>query len=98
MALKVRLSPFADADFAAIRAYLVPRSPQGAERIRRAIEATIDRLAEFPGIGRPAHIAGVRVVTVSGAPYHILHKVSGDELHIIHIRHSARREPTDLPN
>ena len=97
MALRVRLTPLAEADLTGIRAYLIPRSPQGAENVRLAIEASIDRLAEFPGIGRPTHLATVRVVMVSGYPFRIYHTTTGDELIIVHIRHAARRDPKLLP-
>ena len=97
MALKVRLTPLAEADLVAIRSYLVLRSPMGADNVRIAIEATIDRLSEFPGIGRPTHLATLRVITVSGYPFRIYHTVMPDELIIAHIRHAARREPADVP-
>ena len=48
--MSVRFSPRALADLESIRAYLMPRSPQGAERVRRAIADAIDRCETDPRI------------------------------------------------
>jgi plasmid stabilization system protein ParE len=47
----VRFAPRALADLEDIRAYLVPRSPRGAERVRMAIAEAIDRCALNPKTG-----------------------------------------------
>ena len=93
MALKVRLTAQARADLESIRAYLVPRSPQGAERVRQAIQAAVELLAEFPGMGRPTDITDVRVLSTVRYPYLVYHAVEADALVAVHIRHSARRAP-----
>ena len=93
MGLKVRLAPRAIADLDEIRAYLLKRNPRGAERVRHRIEQAIATLTDFPGIGRPTHLAGVSVTTVLRYPYLVYYTASERELVIIHIRHAAR----DLP-
>jgi plasmid stabilization system protein ParE len=94
----VSLSPRALADLDEIRAYLVPRSPQGAESVRRAIADTLDLMAQFPRAGRETDIAGVRVIPVVRYRYLVYHAVLTDEVVILHIRHSSRDAPstTDL--
>ena len=98
MGLKVRLAPRAIADLDEIRAYLTERNPRAAERVRHRIEQAITTLSDFPGIGRPTHIAGVCVTTVLRYPYLVYYTTSDRELVIIHIRHAARDLPgrTDL--
>ena len=88
--MKVRLTARAESDLEAIRDYLVPRSPQGAERVRQSIEASIDLLASFPGIGHETDIADISVLPVVHYPYLIYHTVAPDELIVVHIRHGAR--------
>ncbi len=94
MGLSVRLTPRAITDLEDIRAYLEPRSPQGAENVRRSIEQTIDTLSDFPGLGRGTDIPDIRVLPVVFYPYLVYHAVVGDELVIAHIRHGARAAPT----
>jgi plasmid stabilization system protein ParE len=62
--MRVRLTVRAQADLDAIRSYLVPRSPQGAERVRQAIEDTFDLLGTFPEIGQPTDIDDIRMLPV----------------------------------
>jgi toxin ParE1/3/4 len=93
MGLKARLSPRALSDLESIRDYLVPRSPRGAENVRRAIAETIALLEQFPGAGRESSISGVRVIPVVRYDYLIYHKVSTDDIAILHIRHGARSVP-----
>jgi hypothetical protein len=50
----------------------------------------IELVAHFPGSGR--------VIPLGNYPYQIFYTCSGDELVILHIRHSARKplDPSDL--
>ncbi len=93
MALKIRFSIRAIADLDEIRAYLVPRSPMGADRIRAQIDLTIDGLAEMPGIGRRTHLRGIRSAVVKRYPYIVYYRVADGEILILHIRHGARAAP-----
>jgi len=94
MALRVRLTPRAILDLTEIRAYLVARSPTGADRVRREINRTIRTLSEYPGIGHESHIGGVRVITTRRYPYLVYHRFSRQNLTILHIRHGSRAPPT----
>jgi len=88
------LSPRALADLDEIRAYLISKSPQGAESVRSAIADTLDLLARFPGTGHETDIAGVRIIPVVRYRYLVYHAVLADEVVILHIRHGARDAPT----
>ena len=57
--MSVRSSPRALADIEDIRAYLLPRSPQGAERVRKAIAEAVDRCEADPRIGSKTDEPGV---------------------------------------
>jgi hypothetical protein len=65
MALIVRFDPRALADLESIRDYLVARSPSGAERVRNHLMATIDRLTDFPLLGRATDEPQVRVLSLT---------------------------------
>jgi toxin ParE1/3/4 len=94
MGLKVRFDGRALADLAEIRDYLVERSPSGAERVRLHLLETIDRLADFPFLGRPTDEQSVRVLILTRYPYLVFYAVIGGEVVILHVRHGAR-EPID---
>jgi len=93
MALKIRLTVRALRDLQQIRAYLIARSPKGAEGVRREIVRTIASLSEHPGIGHSTRISGLRVITTKRYPYLVYHRVTDAELTIVHVRHGARASP-----
>jgi plasmid stabilization system protein ParE len=93
MALKIRLTVQALRDLQQIRAYLIVRSPKGAERVRREIERTIASLGEHPGIGHSTRIGGLRVITTRRYPYLVYHRATDAELTVVHIRHGVRASP-----
>lgn len=94
MALRTRLTPRAVRELEQIRAYLLERSPKGADRVRADINRTIRTLARHPGIGHPTDVAGVRVIPTAKYPYLVYHAVEGQALVIVHVRHGARAAPT----
>src|SRR6185437_16306940 len=63
------------------------------ERIRTAVE----RLSEFPALGRPGRVEGTRGLVVSGTPYIIPYRIKDDVVQIITILHSAQRWPDRFP-
>ena len=92
--MNTRLTPRAVSDLEAIRTFLVPLSPRGAERVRAAIADSIDLLAQFPRCGRDTNMRDVRVLPVVRFPYLLYHLVTRDEVVILHVRHAARAAPT----
>ncbi|SRR5258706_15870079 len=96
MGLNIRFDAKAVSDLADVRNYLVERSPQGAERVRLHILGAIDRLTEFPFLGRPTDAPDVRVLVLTRYPYLIFYAVAGPDVVILHIRH-ASRSPFEPP-
>lgn len=94
MGLRIRFDARALADLAEIRDYLVERSPSGAERVRLHFVATIERLADFPFLGRRTDEPNVRVLVLTRHPYLVFYAVVADDVVILHVRHGAR-EPID---
>jgi len=92
--MKVELSPRAAADLEAIRDYLLPLSPQGAERVRQGVAATVDLLTAFPRAGRETDVPGIRMLPVLHYPFLVYHTITEDLLVVVHIRHAARAAPT----
>jgi len=89
--MKVGYAPRALRDLEGISAYLVERSPSGTRNVLAAIKSTIDALATFPEIGPVVGREQHRRIPVLRYPYVIFYRIAGDELLVLHIRHSARR-------
>ena len=89
--MKIAYSSRAVADIALIADYLIERSPQRALAVERRIREVVDRLAEFPGMGRElAQRPRVRVMPLGRYPYLIFYTARENELIVLHIRHGAR--------
>jgi len=89
--MNVIYAPRALRDLESIANYLVERNPAGAANVLAAIKSSIDTLSFFPLIGRLVDDAGHRRVPVLRYPYVIFYRTTGDELLILHIRHTSRR-------
>lgn len=96
--LLVVLTPRAYDDLARIRDFMVARSPQGADNVRLAINATLEQLRDFPMTGRDRPELGVRSIGVARYSYTIYHRVLDDRVEIVHVRDDRRRplEPGDV--
>jgi toxin ParE1/3/4 len=89
--MNVVYAPRALRDLESIATYLVARNPAGAINVLGAIKSSIDTLSFFPQIGRLVDSAGHRRVPVLRYPYLIFYRIAGDELLILHVRHTSRR-------
>ena len=79
--------------------YLSERSPSGAAAVEYRIRMAIELVAHFPGSGRRLEQRpAVSVIPLGNYPYQIFYTCSGDELVVLHVRHSARKplDPSDL--
>jgi toxin ParE1/3/4 len=95
---RVRISRRAEVDFDELIDYLTGVAGKGiAGKYGRAIQASINRTAEFPGIGspRPALGLGTRVVMVR--PFLIFYEVAEDDsVLVLRILHGHRNITRDL--
>ena len=89
--MNVVYAPRALRDLNGIAAYLSEREPVAARRALGAIKSSIDTLSFFPQIGRLVDDAGHRRVPVVRYPYVIFYRIAGDDLLILHVRHTSRR-------
>jgi toxin ParE1/3/4 len=89
--MNIVYAPHALRDLESIATYLIERNPVGAINVLGAIKSSIDTLSFFPQIGRLVDDAGHRRVPVLRYPYLLFYRVLGDELLILHIRHTSRR-------
>ena len=89
--MKVRFTGPARADLEAIRAYISEDSPRAADHVVSALVRRAEALADFPYTGRQTDEPEVRVAVLPRFRYLIFYRVAGDELHILHVRHTSQR-------
>lgn len=87
----VRYSPRAHSDLARILDYIDKRSPRGARNVKLAIRRAIEMTGENPYTGTKTTQPGVYKLWLAPYPYRAFYRVDGDEVVILHIRHTSRR-------
>jgi plasmid stabilization system protein ParE len=88
----------AQADLAAIRAFISQDSPHYASVVVARLIAAADRLIPFPESGRTVpEFEDPLVREVVHPPYRIVHRLVGhDEVHVLTVHHSSKRFPARL--
>jgi toxin ParE1/3/4 len=92
--MKLRLTPRAAQDIAAIADYIHARNPGAARRVRAAILDSLQTLILFPQVGRAQAVEGVRKLVIRKYPYLIYYRVdeAAQEIIILTIQHAAREQ------
>lgn len=78
--------------FDALFDYVRSRNAGAAERLFVDFTERIERLAEWPGIGRPGREPGTREFIVH-PNYIVVYKVTRDEIDILRVLHARQRYP-----
>ena len=83
-------------DLDAVRRFIGDRNVRAAREVATRIRAAVRLLREHPAVGRPGRVAGTRELLVSGTPYILPYRVTGDVVEVLRVLHSARRWPKRL--
>jgi toxin ParE1/3/4 len=91
--MRLRFTPRATRDLAAIADYIRAHNPAAARRVRAAILNSLQNLVLFPEVGRRQTIEGVRKYVTRRYPYIVYYTVdqSAEEIVILTIHHPARQ-------
>ncbi len=99
MGLRIVLHRRAEHDLQDIQSYLLQQAgSQAAERVRAHLRRKIRLLGNNPRMGKATSDPEIRTVAPTRYPYRVYYTLTNDAVIILHIRHSARRDPnlTDL--
>ena len=89
--MKVRYTPAAFAEREAIFDYVHQRSPQAARDVVALIGRRIAELGEQPMKGHRTDRPGIHTLWIARIKYRVFYRIDGDEVVILHIRHTSRR-------
>ncbi len=73
--------------------YVAKEDPQVASDMVSKIVLAVDKLLDYPGMGRPGRVPGTRELLVPGVPYIIPYRVKDDFVEILRVFHAKRRWP-----
>ena len=94
--MRVKWLQAARANLDAEAQYIARDSPSAAARMVISITEAVERLRDFPALGRPGRVMGTRELIVPGTPYMVPYRVRGNGLEILRVFHAARKWPTQL--
>lgn len=69
--------------------FLAERNPSAADKLRRQVRETVDRLAS-QAIGRPGYAADTFEKIVRQTSYVVVYELAGDELRILRLFHMSQ--------
>lgn len=82
----------ARADLLAIVDYISDDNPDAAQRVKDDIEAKVEKLPDFPKLGRPGRIGGTREL-VAWANYIVVYQEESFAVRILRVLHAAQQWP-----
>ncbi|VIO70723.1 hypothetical protein CI41S_25350 [Bradyrhizobium ivorense] len=91
--VKLRFAPRARNDIDDIHEYIAERNKRAATAVVRQIRLTCVLLARYPRLGRETDMPEVKVFPTSRYPYLIYHRITEQEIIIIHVRDGRRDTP-----
>jgi toxin ParE1/3/4 len=80
-------------DLEAIREFIAQDDPAAAARVRAAIRAVVDPLANYPNLGRAGRVEGTRELIIAGFPYIVAYRVAEKQVRVLSIIHTSRQWP-----
>ena len=72
--------------------YIAQENPQAAEKMKRLLDDTAERLGEMPYINRRGRVAGTRE-KIAHRNYIIVYRITSDKIEILNIVHSRKNYP-----
>ena len=89
--MRIRWANPARRHLAAHVTYIAADEPDAAERVRNAIVAAVERLADYPYRGRPGRRAGTRELVIAEFPvYIVVYRATETEIRILRVWHGRR--------
>ncbi len=74
--------------------YLEAEDPDAASDVVGRIISAVERLEQFPHMGRAGRVEGSRELVVTGTPFVVAYRVKGESVQILAVLHGARKWPT----
>jgi toxin ParE1/3/4 len=91
--LLLRWSRFSVADRLAIFDYLEERNPLAAAEVDLAIERQVQRLTNYPMLGKAGRVEGTRELMIKGTPYLVAYQLERTTVRILRILHTSQLWP-----
>jgi toxin ParE1/3/4 len=75
-------------DLAEIRSFLAAHDPKAAQRVGRKLSELINRLLQFPNLGKPGRVFGTRELNtpkIGKTAYVVVYRIKREEIQILRV-------------
>lgn len=91
--MKLRWTDGAVEDLQSAHDYLEAENPKAAWEAVARIMSALERLEQFPHMGRTGRVEGSRELVVTGTPFLVAYRLKGESIQILAVLHAARKWP-----
>ena len=91
--MRIRWTPEAANDLEQIARHILRDNPSAARSVVRTVTEGIERLTQFPNLGRSGQVPNTRELVFSSLPYLAIYRVKGEAVEILRIYHGAQDWP-----
>lgn len=87
--MKLRWLSLALAQLDRVYEYIAQDNAKAARHVFKRIQGTAQHLKRFPESGRPGSVQGTRELPVTGLPYLVVYRVTGDCVEVLRVLHTS---------
>jgi len=91
--VKLRWTDGAVENLQSAHEYLEAENPRAAWGTVERIMSAVERLEQFPHMGRTGRVEGSRELVVIGTPFLVAYRLKGESVQILAVLHAARKWP-----
>jgi toxin ParE1/3/4 len=73
--------------------YLNAENPRAAAESVERILSAVERVKQFPNMGRPGRVEDTRELVVTGTPFLVAYRLKAEHIQILAVLHAARKWP-----
>ena len=77
--------------------YVAEDNVAAAELLLERIFSAVERLVQYPGMGRSGRVEETRELVITGTPFVVVYRAGRDRLGVLAVLHAARRWPEEFP-
>ena len=93
MCVQIEITRAAARDFGSIEKYIASDNPPAAAKLLERVSQEIDKLADFPELGRAGRVSGSRELVISGTTYIVAYRVRYEVVQVLRVLHGSQQWP-----
>lgn len=94
--MKLRWTDGAVEDLRTAYEYLAADNEKAVVETADRIVSAVERLEQFPQMGRPGRVEGTRELVITGTPFIVAYRLKRDSVQILAVLHAARKWPRNF--